>query len=67
MDVLLILYVSVFFFNDTATTEIYTPSLHDALPIWSHVGDQSVVAERGPALGQQKPGVAGAFDLRHDV
>ena len=21
------------FFNDTATTEIYTPSLHDALPI----------------------------------
>src|SRR2546430_7872107 len=28
-------YVSVFFFfNDTATTEIYTLSLHDALPIW---------------------------------
>src|SRR3712207_8296078 len=28
------LYVSViFFFNDTATTEIYTLSLHDALPI----------------------------------
>src|SRR6266850_6621246 len=24
-----------FFFNDTATTEIYTLSLHDALPIWS--------------------------------
>src|SRR5256885_12198845 len=24
---------SVFFFNDTATTEIYTLSLHDALPI----------------------------------
>src|SRR2546426_12836052 len=30
------LRVSVFFFfNDTATTEIYTLSLHDALPIWS--------------------------------
>src|ERR1035437_11199328 len=28
------LSVSVFFFNDTATTEIYTLSLHDALPIW---------------------------------
>src|ERR1043165_7179114 len=28
----LILY-AVFFFNDTATTEIYTLSLHDALPI----------------------------------
>src|SRR5215471_12862647 len=25
--------VVVFFFNDTATTEIYTLSLHDALPI----------------------------------
>ena len=23
----------IFFFNDTATTEIYTLSLHDALPI----------------------------------
>src|SRR3970282_2517617 len=27
--------VQVFFFNDTATTEIYTLSLHDALPISS--------------------------------
>src|SRR2546430_7005192 len=26
---------SFFFFNDTATTEIYTLSLHDALPIYS--------------------------------
>src|ERR1043166_6343767 len=26
---------AVFFFNDTATTEIYTLSLHDALPICS--------------------------------
>src|SRR5256712_7537525 len=26
-------YVCFFFFNDTATTEIYTLSLHDALPI----------------------------------
>src|SRR5215216_279739 len=25
---------TVFFFNDTATTEIYTLSLHDALPLW---------------------------------
>src|SRR5260370_8842401 len=29
--------VSVFFFNDTATTEIYTLSLHDALPISSSI------------------------------
>src|SRR5260221_11494352 len=26
-----------FFFNDTATTEIYTLSLHDALPIFSFI------------------------------
>src|SRR2546429_9152449 len=26
-----------FFFNDTATTEIYTLSLHDALPIFSNI------------------------------
>src|SRR3712207_9252253 len=32
MDVMLC-YILVFFFNDTATTEIYTLSLHDALPI----------------------------------
>src|SRR2546425_6332896 len=29
------LYVFFFFFNDTATTEIYTLSLHDALPIYT--------------------------------
>src|SRR2546422_7868611 len=29
---------TVFFFNDTATTEIYTLSLHDALPISSVAG-----------------------------
>src|SRR2546429_5742523 len=28
-----------FFFNDTATTEIYTLSLHDALPISVGAGD----------------------------
>src|SRR3712207_9307844 len=31
------LLVLIFFFNDTATTEIYTLSLHDALPIWARV------------------------------
>src|SRR5438552_17462101 len=42
MDIILFLCVSmvniIFFFNDTATTEIYTLSLHDALPI-SHLMD----------------------------
>src|SRR3712207_7677634 len=30
-------------FNDTAATEIYTLSLHDALPIWGHVEQQDVL------------------------
>src|SRR2546429_9693510 len=30
---MLSVYTPLFFFNDTATTEIYTLSLHDALPI----------------------------------
>src|SRR5205823_7918464 len=34
--------VFFFFFNDTATTEIYTLSLHDALPIY-HVDLQAYV------------------------
>ena len=35
-----------FFFNDTATTEIYTLSLHDALPIYASFPEQSVPAPR---------------------
>src|SRR2546426_4468443 len=38
-------WVSFFFFNDTATTEIYTLSLHDALPISA----DAVVTENGDA------------------
>src|SRR5690349_24237609 len=35
LHVCILLYIlTFFFFNDTATTEIYTLSLHDALPIW---------------------------------
>src|SRR3712207_8764296 len=42
----------VCFFNDTATTEIYTLSLHDALPIWVGRGLQQ--DERGP-VGRPRP------------
>src|SRR5947208_12936981 len=31
-------FLFLFFFNDTATTEIYTLSLHDALPISGSLG-----------------------------
>src|SRR5258708_29102125 len=39
-----------FFFNDTATTEIYTLSLHDALPIWLSSDLRSGQARRGPSV-----------------
>src|SRR5688572_33471837 len=34
----ILIYFFFFFFNDTATTEIYTFSLHDSLPICSRCG-----------------------------
>src|SRR3712207_8412969 len=39
--------ISSFFFNDTATTEIYTLSLHDALPISQVVDGGEVEQELG--------------------
>src|SRR6266480_3327072 len=45
-----------FFFNDTATTEIYTLSLHDALPIsCGFAGLWIYVATHAPALGAAVP------------
>src|SRR5256885_13646586 len=40
-----------FFFNDTATTEIYTLSLHDALPIFGR--QQALQAHQQPAQPAQ--------------
>src|SRR3712207_9411581 len=48
-------YISLmicFFFNDTATTEIYTLSLHDALPIWDR---QKVRFRIGPKAVSTAP------------
>src|SRR2546430_12971070 len=47
MNIILSYYV-LFFFNDTATTEIYTLSLHDALPISSRRGRSRASAARPP-------------------
>src|SRR5258708_20595722 len=48
---------SFFFFNDTATTEIYTLSLHDALPIcWNE--NQDLVAQ---GLSKISAGLFGSF------
>src|SRR2546422_11136674 len=48
-------YFFFFFFNDTATTEIYTLSLHDALPI--SAARPSVAGARRPprASGRRRP------------
>src|SRR2546429_6628136 len=66
-------FFSFFFFNDTATTEIYTLSLHDALPICvlvqppgPHLGTdllQGVLADRRAEPGEHLP-VPGAHAPR---
>src|SRR3712207_7120052 len=43
------LLICFFFFNDTATTEIYTLSLHDALPIYMH----SMMDPKGSILTEE--------------
>src|SRR3712207_8064265 len=43
----------VFFFKDTATTEIYTLSLHDALPIWRRRSTRAT-ARRGRGSGPSR-------------
>src|SRR2546430_10750606 len=69
-----------FFFNDTATTEIYTLSLHDALPICAVGG--GIAAQEGegdgridvgedrrgpgPEAVQQRPELIGEGDARSD-
>src|SRR3712207_7016017 len=51
-----------FFFNDTATTEIYTLSLHDALPISAHHQHQRHEAgelAEGEEQGERQPPLPG--------
>src|SRR5215813_14691885 len=45
-----------FFFNDTATTEIYTLSLHDALPISKITCRRSDVMSKGKKRSGARPG-----------
>src|SRR3712207_8966042 len=57
--------VCLFFFNDTATTEIYTLSLHDALPIYRE-------PQRHSARRAERPGAAfwggrGCFGVRPEA
>ena len=68
----LLFVVLFFFFNDTATTEIYTLSLHDALPIYlganPRVISLSTLRADAEALARQLPGLslqAAAADVIH--
>src|SRR2546429_7968774 len=58
-----VVVVFFFFFNDTATTEIYTLSLHDALPIFRQRGDG--VQRRGRHRAGEQSGRQHA--QRHDA
>src|SRR3712207_8196275 len=48
--------VCIFFFNDTATTEIYTLSLHDALPISDHVTPVHALGQCRNSQPRREPG-----------
>src|SRR6266480_7826150 len=55
------LFFFFFFFNDTATTEIYTLSLHDALPFW-----WARPAAPGRPDGRHRPGSPSPSPLRSE-
>src|SRR5438132_5392758 len=52
--------LSFFFFNDPATTEIYTLSLHDALPILDSLG------RRGQLMAVLEKAIEGAQKTQRD-
>src|SRR5947199_4224123 len=49
------LFSFFFFFNDTATTEIYTLSLHDALPIYGRSPARREPSSRSSAPSRREP------------
>src|SRR2546425_4395870 len=59
--------ICIFFFNDTATTEIYTLSLHDALPISKGPAVQPALPHRPAAGGGRRPRPLLPQELRHPV
>src|SRR2546427_13218453 len=61
---LLLLFPSFFFFNDTATTEIYTLSLHDALPIYVEVAWIVSPPDRNKLDGIHHVGVRHSYDAK---
>src|SRR2546422_7891576 len=60
---MIIVVFLLFFFNDTATTEIYTLSLHDALPIYL----LPALAQEELDEGARGLRIAGAGEDRHGL
>src|SRR2546430_17517941 len=61
---LLLLRLFFFFFNDTATTEIYTLSLHDALPIYSDYGTNTSETLGIPGVNLDKTITSGIVGIQ---
>src|SRR5258708_29132590 len=66
------LCLSFFFFNDTATTEIYTLSLHDALPIYTPVrvavakgANRLIILPTGYACATHAPPIGAVANVLH--
>src|SRR2546427_11384864 len=55
-----------FFFNDTATTEIYTLSLHDALPICALAAHPAEGRRADPAAGRTASPRTASLRVRSD-
>src|ERR1043166_2171367 len=57
----------LFFFNDTATTEIYTLSLHDALPIWRKPVRAVISGSRAALQLPSSSGVASGLERSRKI
>ena len=63
----LVLFVLFFFFNDPATTEIYTLSLHDALPIYRCLIGMGAILMDGATIGEDCIVAAGALVVERTI
>ena len=59
----LFIFLLFFFFNDTATTEIYTLSLHDALPIYAQIAYATKTTEDIVRTRRKQLGVIPAYKM----
>ena len=60
-------FLLLFFFNDTATTEIYTLSLYDALPIYAGIADEITQNRIREIIIERKAAVQDIADLQEEL